>query len=110
MQIAGRPFADAATLQAGAAYEEATSWRQRRPVLDPSARVLPAPRPVPDEPSGASAATRDRVARAVEAAGLPLNEAQIDQVRAAAPHVAGMLERINRKRSFTDEPSNTFRF
>ena len=110
MQIAGRPFADAATLQAGAAYEEATTWRQCRPVLDPGARVLPAPRPAPDEPSGASAATRDRVARAVEAAGLPLNEVQIDQVRAAAPHVAGMLERINRKRSFTDEPSNTFRF
>lgn len=110
MQLAGRPFADAPVLQAGAAYENATTWRQRRPVLDPAAPVSPPPQPAPDEPSGASAETRDRVARAVAAAGLPLNEAQIDQVRAAAPYVAAMLGRINRTRPFTDEPSNTFQF
>lgn len=110
MQLAGRPFADAAVLQAGAAYENATAWRQRRPALDPDAPVSPPPRPAPDEPSGATAEIRDRVARAVSAAGLPLNEAQIDQIRAAAPYVAKMVGRINRTRPFTDEPSNTFRF
>ena len=110
MQIAGRPFADAATLQAGNAYENATTWRQRRPVLDPDASILPPPLPAPDEPSGATEATREHVARVVAAAGLPLNEAQMDQIRAAAPYVADMVGRINRKRSFTDEPSNTFSF
>ena len=110
MQIAGRPFADAATLQAGNAYENATTWRQRRPVLDPDASILPPPLPAPNEPSGATEATREHVARVVAAAGLPLNEAQIDQIRAAAPYVADMVGRINRKRSFTDEPSNTFSF
>lgn len=110
MQIAGRPFADAATLQAGNAYENATTWRQRRPVLDPDASILPPPLPAPNEPSGATEATREHVARVVAAAGLPLNEAQMDQIRAAAPYVADMVGRINRKRSFTDEPSNTFSF
>lgn len=110
MQIAGRPFADAATLQAGNAYENATTWRQRRPVLDPDASILPPPLPAPDEPSGATEATREHVARVVAAAGLPLNEAQMDQIRAAAPYVADMVGRINRKRSFADEPSNTFSF
>ena len=110
MQIVGKPFDDAAVLQAGDAYERATSWRARRPELDPNAEISAAPRPAPDEPSGASADTCDRVARAVAAAGLPLNDAQIDQINAAAPYVAEMVGRINRDRSFAQEPSNTFSF
>ena len=110
MQIVGKPFDDAAILQAGDAYERATSWRARRPELDPNAEISPAPRPAPDEPSAASADTRDRVARAIAAAGLPLNDAQVDQINAAAPYVAEMVGRINRNRSFSQEPSNTFSF
>jgi len=33
IQLAGRPFEDAAVLAAGHAYEGATSWRQTRPAL-----------------------------------------------------------------------------
>ena len=47
MQIVGKPFDDAAVLQAGDAYERATSWRARRPELDPNAEISPAPRPAP---------------------------------------------------------------
>ncbi|MEC8163084.1 MAG: hypothetical protein VX079_00785, partial [Pseudomonadota bacterium] len=61
-------------------------------------------------PSNAVAATRQRVADAVSAAGLPLNEAQLDQINAAAPYVAEMVGRINRDRSFANEPANTFSF
>ena len=110
MQIVGQPFDDAAVLQAGDAYERSTTWRSRRPELDPNAEVTPAPQPAPDAPSGADAKTRERVANAVKAAGLPLNDAQIDQINAAAPYVADMVGRINRDRSFTDEPANTFSF
>jgi aspartyl-tRNA(Asn)/glutamyl-tRNA(Gln) amidotransferase subunit A len=35
LQIAGRLFADAVVLRAGHAYETATPWRDRRPVLNP---------------------------------------------------------------------------
>ena len=110
MQIAGRPFDDAGVLQAGAAYERATGWRKRRPTLDPAAKVVPAPRPAPDALADVDAATRDRAARAVKAAGLPLNEAQFEQVCAAAPHVAAMVGRLRRDRTFVEEPSNTFSF
>ncbi|MEC8198979.1 MAG: amidase, partial [Pseudomonadota bacterium] len=110
MQIVGKPFDDAAVLQAGDAYERATSWRSQRPQLDPNGAVQPAPQPAPDEPSNAVAATRQRVADAVSAAGLPLNEAQLDQINAAAPYVAEMVGRINRDRSFANEPANTFSF
>ena len=110
MQIVGRPFDDASVLQAGHAYERATSWREQRPELDPNSAVMPAPQPAPDEASGADAATQDRVSRAVSSAGLPLDEAQIDQVNAAAPYVAEMVGRINRDRSFAQEPANTFSF
>jgi len=110
MQIVGRPFDDAAVLQAGDAYERATPWRGQRPTLDPGATVTPPQQPAPDAPSGADAKTRERVANAVKAAGLPLSEAQIDQINAAAPYVAEMVGRINRDRPFTDEPSNTFSF
>jgi aspartyl-tRNA(Asn)/glutamyl-tRNA(Gln) amidotransferase subunit A len=108
MQIAGRPFDDAAVLQAGDAYERATPWRRKRPSLTPGAAVKPPPHPAPDAPSGADTATCERVAQAVAAAGLTLNERQIDQVRAAAPYVAAMVGRINRDRPFSDEPSTTF--
>ena len=110
MQIVGKPFDDAAVLQAGDAYERATSWRSRRPALDANATITPAPQPAPDAPSNADASIQQRVVDAVAASGLPLNDAQIDQVNAAAPYVAEMVGRINRDRSFAQEPSNTFSF
>jgi aspartyl-tRNA(Asn)/glutamyl-tRNA(Gln) amidotransferase subunit A len=33
LQIVGRPFEEARVLQAGHAYEQATPWKERRPVL-----------------------------------------------------------------------------
>jgi aspartyl-tRNA(Asn)/glutamyl-tRNA(Gln) amidotransferase subunit A len=33
MQIAAKPFDDAAALRVGRAYERATPWRERRPPL-----------------------------------------------------------------------------
>jgi aspartyl-tRNA(Asn)/glutamyl-tRNA(Gln) amidotransferase subunit A len=35
LQIAGRLFEDAVVLRAGHAYETATPWRDRRPILNP---------------------------------------------------------------------------
>jgi len=34
LQIVGRPWAEAAVLRAGQAYEQATEWHLRRPDLD----------------------------------------------------------------------------
>ena len=110
MQIAGRPFDDAAVLRAGDAYERATPWRERRPALDPAAEISPADPPKPAEPSGADGAVRDRVAAAVKAAGLDLTEAQFDQVCAAAPLVDAMVGRLGRDNPFGLEPASAFGF
>ena len=34
LQVIGRPFAEAALLRLGHAYEQATDWSRRRPALD----------------------------------------------------------------------------
>src|SRR6202012_5912841 len=48
MQIVGRPFDDATVLRVAHAYESATSWRTRRPMLKPGAAVDRTLPPVPD--------------------------------------------------------------
>ncbi len=110
LQIVGRPFDEATVLRAAHAYEKATAWRKRRPVLDPDARFstvvppTPAPEPVSDP------ATRDRVVAACRRAGLSLNADQIAMICAAAPYVAAMTQRLRRERDFREEPANIFQF
>jgi aspartyl-tRNA(Asn)/glutamyl-tRNA(Gln) amidotransferase subunit A len=80
LQIVGRPFDEATVLRAAFAYERATAWRKRRPVLDPAGSFSTAlPRtPVPELVS--DPATRDMVVTACHRAGLLLNEDQIAMI------------------------------
>jgi aspartyl-tRNA(Asn)/glutamyl-tRNA(Gln) amidotransferase subunit A len=106
LQIAGRPFDDATVLRIGHAYEQATAWRGRRPVLEAgmTAPMLPAP---PDPPPTLNEHVRAGAADAVRRAGLTLTPRQFDIVCAAAPLVEAMLGRIRRPRRFAEEPANT---
>ena len=111
MQLAGRPFDDATVLRVADAYEKATPWRKRRPQLDSDAQFSTALPPVPNpEPAQIDAATRDRVAMACHAAGLPLSDRQFEMACAAAPYVIAMTDRLYRDRPFTEEPANIFQF
>ena len=111
MQIAGRPFDDATVLRAAHAYEQATGWRARRPLLDPDAKFSTALPPVPDPaPVDIDAATRDRAASACRAAGLTLSDRQFAMLCAAAPHVEAMTARLSRERHWAEEPANIFQF
>jgi aspartyl-tRNA(Asn)/glutamyl-tRNA(Gln) amidotransferase subunit A len=111
MQVVGRPFDDATVLRVAHAYESATAWRKRRPELDPAAKFSSALPPIPDpEPAHADPVTRDRVAIACRAAGLPLSERQFGMVCAAAPYVTAMTGRLYRERSYSEEPANVFQF
>src|SRR6267143_476647 len=89
LQIVGRPFDEATVLRAAYAYEKATPWRKRRPVLDP---------------------VRDMVVAACHRAGLSLNEDQIAMICAAAPYVTAVTQWLRRERDFREEPANIFRF
>jgi aspartyl-tRNA(Asn)/glutamyl-tRNA(Gln) amidotransferase subunit A len=111
MQIVGRPFDDATVLRVAHAYEKATSWRARRPWLNPNVQFSTAPPPRPDpEPAQIDAATRDRVAVACRAAGLTLSDRQFEMACAAAPYVIAMTGRLYRERAYTEEPANMFQF
>ncbi len=107
LQVAGRPFDDATVLRIGHAYEEATAWRARRPVLTAGAVQPPLP-PVPDPRSDLPDAERAAAAAACARAGLRLTERQFEMVCAAAPHVAAMVGRLRHPRGFGDEPANIF--
>jgi aspartyl-tRNA(Asn)/glutamyl-tRNA(Gln) amidotransferase subunit A len=109
MQIVGRPFDEITVLRAAQAYENATSWRARRPVLDPGAPFSTDLPPIP-APAKAdiSQAERDRIASICRRAGLSLNERHFEQLCATAPHIEAMTARLNRTRSFYEEPSSVF--
>lgn len=108
MQVVGRPFADAMVLRVAKAYEDATSWKARRPPVVPGAAPLPAP-PVPT-PAKAdiTAARRDEIAMICKRAGLTVPEGHFEQLCAAAPYVEEMVAHLNRAPAFHDEPSSVF--
>jgi len=111
MQLIGRPFDEATVLRAGHTYEQATSWRGRRPQLVAGAEQ-PKVTPVGNEPRPADMEARmrglalDMAARA----GLRLDERGQAILLEAAPHAFAMAERIRKDRSRFDEPAQVFRF
>ncbi len=110
MQVVGRPFADATVLRVAKAYEDATPWRRRRPVLQAGATPLPAP-PVP-EPAKAeiSPSRRDEIAMICKRRGLTVPEKHVEQLCAAAPYVEEMVGHLGRDWGFMDEPASVFQF
>jgi len=112
MQIAGRPFDEETVLRACHAYEQATSWRKRRPQLTPGARVQKLKTPPPEKLASADvdSATRSAVEAAVSRAGLELNDERRALLYRVAPPVLAAVSRIRRDRPWADEPANAFFF
>ena len=108
MQVVGRPFADAMVLRVAKAYEDATPWRQRRPILQAGAAPLPAP-PVPQAATAEiSRARRDEIAAICKRRGLTVPEQHFEQLCATAPYVDEMVGHLGRSWEFADEPSSVF--
>jgi len=104
VQIVGRPFEDAVVLRAGHAFERATAWRDRRPVVEPGPRPDD---PVPELPSPVDeldAPTRARVEALAAAAGLPLDDKLMSLLAEAAPFAFAMGDRLRRDYAYADEP------
>jgi len=110
MQVVGRPFADGMVMRVAKAYEDATPWRGRRPVLQAGAAPLPPP-PIP-APARAdiSPARRDEIAAICRRAGLTVPENHFEQLCASAPYVEEMVGHLGRSWAFTDEPASVFQF
>ena len=112
MQIAGRPFDEATVLQVGHAYEKATTWRGRRPLLEPGQQAPVLHEPVPEAISAADVDPEIRmiVETAIVRAGLKLDDRQRALLYRVAPPVLAAVKRIRRDRPRADEPANIFSF
>jgi aspartyl-tRNA(Asn)/glutamyl-tRNA(Gln) amidotransferase subunit A len=110
MQIIGRPFDDATVLRVGHAYQQATDWHTRHPVL--KAGALP-PEVVPkgNDPvvSDVDSDTRDAAFRAARRAGLNLDEYQTRILLECAPYALAMSERMRKPFDRMEEPALVFR-
>ena len=111
LQIIGRPFDETTVLRAADAFEKATPWHQRRPVLEAGpAPARPAPYAPPVPPVTLDATTRGVIAGMASNAGLSLDESQLAFLYQAAPDTLAMAERLRQPISWSDEPANIFRF
>jgi aspartyl-tRNA(Asn)/glutamyl-tRNA(Gln) amidotransferase subunit A len=108
MQVVGRPFADAMVLRVAKAYEDATGWKSRRPVVDPDAAPLPYPAVPPPAKADVSAVRRDEIAAICKRAGLTVPENHFEQLCATAPYVEAMVGHLGRSWAFHDEPASVF--
>ena len=111
MQIAGRPFDETTVLRAGHAYEQATPWRARRPLLtagqpQPPLAAPPSAAPAADIDAG----TRNLLDAALARAGYRLTERQRQLVYRVAPYVLAAAQRIPRDQQRSDEPAAVFHF
>jgi aspartyl-tRNA(Asn)/glutamyl-tRNA(Gln) amidotransferase subunit A len=111
MQVIGRPFDEETVFRVGHAYETATDWRARRPVLNPRAPQPPlSPKGNEPDAGGVDANTRGVALGMATRAGLKLNERQQAMLLEAAPYALAMAERIRRDRDRFEEPALVFRF
>ena len=111
MQVVGQPFAEPTVFRVAHAYESATAWRRRRPLLMPGRVAQPiAPTPIPHEARSVDAATRALVAQLAARAGLKLPDHLLVQLCEAAPYALAMAQRNRRRRARAEEPANVFRF
>ncbi len=111
LQLLARPSGDAQVLRAGHAYQLATDWHLRRPVLD-AGMSQPQVGAAANEPEASTldGATRALVETMARRAGLRLNERQLLILHEAAPYALAMAERIRKPRDRMEEPSLVFRF
>lgn len=109
MQIAAAPYRDDAVLRAGHAYECATAWRTRRPLLQPGA-AAPAVASATEPAPAADPRLENWIELSAQRAGLPLDARSRAMLLSAAPYAMAMAERINRRHARAVEPASQFGF
>jgi aspartyl-tRNA(Asn)/glutamyl-tRNA(Gln) amidotransferase subunit A len=107
MQIAARPFDEATVFRIGHAYEQATPWRAKRPVVPAT--------PIIDSAADQSAPPPSDTARAAYGAlaglaGISLEERQFAQLCEALPHVEAMAAVLPGDLPFWAELANSASF
>ena len=97
LQLAGRPFDDATVLRAGHAFEQASGFQSRRPVLMAgSASGAIEPKPWVPDTSAVPKAVRALAETAAQRAGLQLPEQIMEELVAVAPLALAKAQRLKR--------------
>jgi aspartyl-tRNA(Asn)/glutamyl-tRNA(Gln) amidotransferase subunit A len=108
IQLAGRPFEDALVLKVGAAFEEATSLRKRRPAIS----YLTSPTEVTAMRSDGAEPVDDEMVRTVggllRRAGINASESIVCDLAGVAPYAFAMAERI-KAQDWNSPPASVFR-
>ena len=110
MQIAGKPFDEVGVLRVAHAYEKATPWRQRRPLLTPGAAPPPVPVMTTVGKIDVDERTRTLTQMMAERAGLKLDDWLLECLYQLAPYAFAMSSRIRRDHAWGEEPANVFAF
>ncbi len=109
LQIVGRPFDDATVLRAGHAFEQATGFWKRRPVLKDGAAPAPVdPKPWVPDTSQVSRAIRNQAEAAAVHAGLRLPATILEELVAVAPAALAMARRLRRNHPRDAETCSIF--
>jgi len=109
IQLIGRPFEDATVLRAGHAWQQATDWHMRSPLLREGTHapaVTPANDPVTPD---LDATDRAAALTAARRAGLELNERQTAIFLECAPYAMVMSGRMRRPFAPGEEPALVLR-
>ncbi|SDE00587.1 amidase [Belnapia rosea] len=104
LQFATRPFAEALLLRIGQAYEAATPWRARRPVIPAEA---PPEYPVSQAAPPPEADWAATIAALAGHAAIAPDAAQFAQLAEAMPHLDAMIAALPRSLPFGAEPANS---
>ena len=106
MLVSGRPFDEPTVLNAAHAFEQATTWRAKRPSLSPDMKKPPTGDiNVTPDISGVDEATKLRAEAAVVGAGLSLDETLMNEVFSAAPEMIKLSSLLREGLDRSDEPS-----
>ena len=109
IQLAGRPFEDAALLGIAHAYETAAGWWRQCAQVPPGCM----PDPIVHRPQVIDPATLDpKIAAlcsaAITLAGVPISDAQLAILCAKAPYMIEMIERVRANFDSRVDPASVF--
>jgi aspartyl-tRNA(Asn)/glutamyl-tRNA(Gln) amidotransferase subunit A len=109
VQIIAKPFDEETAIKVAHAYEKATPWRDKRPILPFAVKPGPLPKdsfPIPDV--SLNEEERTIVEVSAKRAGLTLNDRQYKILCAVAKSAWELSDRLRLDYAFADEPSITF--
>ena len=108
MQVAGAPLADQMALRIAHAYQQATAWHLKEPLLTPETPKTTLEIPMTADAGDVDQETREFARQSATRAGLELDDELYGQLFEAAPFALAMSRRIATDNPVELEPASIF--